>query len=106
MIASLFKKIFNKLSGGSSDLNRELYVGNIEYRTTQQELRDLFSEFGDIESIKIIRDSRTKRSKGYGFIKFYKQLDATNALNNMNFKPFRGRELRIAFAKDANNNSD
>ena len=64
-----------KLFSGS---NSTLYVGNLVYSATSADLRKIFSEFGDVENTRIIRDSKSKRSKGYGFVTFSsnKQADA------------------------------
>ncbi len=105
MIASLFQRIINifsqkKQKNAKNNQSPELYIGNIEYKTKPYELRKVFEEFGDIEYLKIIRDPRTKRSKGYGFVKFHSEQDAQKAINNKHSISFRGRELKIAFAKD------
>jgi len=108
MIASLFKKLINIVSrnnnlnkrNSTSTANRELYVGNIEYRTKTHELRKVFERYGDIESLKIIRDPRTKKSKGYGFVKFYKQNAAQSAVKQQSARYLRGRELKVAYAKE------
>jgi RNA recognition motif-containing protein len=78
--------------------NRELYVGNIDYRISNQELKDIFKLFNTIEAVKIIRDPKG-RSKGYGFVRFAVLEDAVNALNQMNGQPIHGRPLCIAYAK-------
>lgn len=103
MIGNFLKPFFNlfkKTTPKSNDSNRELYIGNIHYNAKPYELRKFFEEFGDIESLKIIRDPKTKRSKGYGFVKFYKQADAEKALKYSNTKDFKGRELCVAFSKN------
>ncbi|MBP9722367.1 MAG: RNA-binding protein [Gammaproteobacteria bacterium] len=112
-MASLLKKLFNifkknpssNSSSGSMRKNtqkecQELYIGNIEYKTKPYELRKFFEEFGEIEYLKIIRDPKTKRSKGYGFVKFVHQNDAAKVINQSNLMVFRGRELKLAYAKD------
>lgn len=99
----MFSNIINKLFGlfsKSSSVNRELYVGNINYQVKPHELRKLFEKYGSIESLKIIRDPRTKRSKGYGFVKFKKQNDAVVALKKTNSMSYRGRELCVDYANE------
>mgnify|MGYP000187382864 CR=1 FL=1 len=104
MIASLFKRLFalfnNKKAKSSGDPCQELYIGNIEYHTKPHELRKLFEKYGEIEYLKIIRDPKTKRSKGYGFVKFTHKNDASRAVADKAALVFRGRELKLAFAKD------
>ncbi len=104
MIASLFRRLFalfnKKKAKSSGEPCQELYIGNIEYHTKPHELRKVFEKFGEIEYLKIIRDPKTKRSKGYGFVKFVNKKDAASALDNKNSLVFRGRELKVAYAKD------
>lgn len=101
MITNIFKKLVNIFKGGSSDnFSRELYVGNINYHVKPYELRKLFEKYGDIESLKIIRDPRTKRSKGYGFVKFYNSNDAQKARKSSNAQVFKGRELCVDYSKN------
>jgi RNA recognition motif-containing protein len=112
MIASLFNKLCSifirskstsLLNPIASNSNQELYIGNIEYRAKPYELRKIFEEYGEIEYLKIIRDAKTKRSKGYGFVKYVNKADAVNLLKANSGSQsivFRGRELKIAFAKD------
>lgn len=97
MFVSLLKKIFNPTKSDTS--NRELYVGNIHYHVRPHELRKFFEKYGDIESLKIIRDPRTKRSKGYGFVKFKKSTDAATAQKQTNAFNFKGRELCVDYSK-------
>lgn len=104
MIANFIKKIFNIFKSDLSEKssNCELYIGNLEYNTKPYELRKLFEQYGQVENLKIIRDPRTKKSKGYGFVKFYNAKAANTAYKYTNSKNFRGRELKIAFAKEKN----
>ncbi len=101
MLNILVKKIKSIFSSSKSDsCQRELYVGNINYQVKPYELRKLFDQYGEIESLKIIRDPKTKRSKGYGFVKFYEEKDAEAALKNVNATLYKGRELCIDYAKE------
>lgn len=103
MLNRLVKKLKSIFSRNKSiGYSRELYIGNINYQVKPYELRKLFDPYGEIESFKIIRDPNTKRSKGYGFVKFYNQKDAESALKGVNSTVYKGRELCIDYAKDNN----
>ena len=80
--------------------NKQLYVGNVSYRATESELRDFFSDFGEIETIRVIKDRRTGRSKGFAFITFIDLDSATNALA-AHEQDFNGRALIVRYAKPA-----
>jgi len=81
-----------------------LFVGNLDKETTEDELSELFSEYGEVRSAKIIRDIYSGDPRGFGFVEFSNKADAINAINEMNGKEFRGQELKVneAFDKRAN----
>lgn len=76
-----------------------MYVGNIPYSATEQDLRDLFSEYGEIESLKIIKDQFTERSRGFCFIEMVDENDAKKAIATLNGKDFMGKSLTVAEAR-------
>lgn len=78
---------------------RKMYVGNIPYNATEEDLRELFSEYGEIESLKIIQDQFTDRSKGFGFIEMVNEEDAKKAIATLNGKDFMGKSLTVAEAR-------
>ena len=78
---------------------RKIYVGNIAFNATEQDLRDLFSEYGEIESLKIMKDNFTERSKGFGFIEMVNEEDAKKAIATLNGKDFKGKSLTVAEAR-------
>jgi len=77
----------------------QIYVGNMSYGTTEDSLRNLFSGFGDVESVKIITDRETGRAKGFGFITMNNSDEAAKAIEELNDKEFEGRNLRVNEAK-------
>ena len=81
-----------------------LFVGNLDKETTEDELAELFSEYGEVKSAKIIRDIYSGDPRGFGFVEFSSKADAINAINEMNGKEFKGQELKVneAFDKRAN----
>jgi RNA recognition motif-containing protein len=78
---------------------RKMYVGNIPYNATEEDLRELFSEYGEIESLKIMQDQFTNRSKGFGFIEMVNEEDAKKAIATLNGKDFKGKSLTVAEAR-------
>jgi RNA recognition motif-containing protein len=78
-------------------VSKKLYVGNLTYTTTQDDLVSLFSEFGEVLSAQIIYDRETNRSKGFGFVEMANGADeAANALNGSDFQ---GRNLTVNEAR-------
>ena len=76
-----------------------IYVGNIPYRLSEEELRELFEAFGTVESVKIISDKYTGRSKGFGFVEMPNEEEAEKAIEELNEKEVSGRNLRVNKAK-------
>ncbi|HLU60745.1 MAG TPA: RNA-binding protein [Gammaproteobacteria bacterium] len=80
-----------------------IYVGNLPYRMSDDELRDLFTPFGEVTSAKIIIDKMTDRSKGFGFVEMPDNAAAENAIREINGKDVGGRPLRVNEAKPREN---
>lgn len=78
---------------------QNLYVGNLSYETTPETLRTLFAEFGEIESVNLITDRYTGRSRGFAFVEMASEEDAEKAIGELNGKSVDGRELRVEKAK-------
>jgi cold-inducible RNA-binding protein len=79
--------------------NNRLYVGNLAYGITSDQLKDIFAEFGEIANSTVIIDKRTGRSKGFGFIEFAEEDAATKAVEAMNGKEVEGRGLVVNVAR-------
>ncbi|TXF79668.1 RNA recognition motif domain-containing protein [Chryseobacterium sp.] len=75
-----------------------IFVSNINYATKEESLQDLFSEFGEVTSAKIITDRETGRSRGFGFVEMSDE-DGKNAIEALNGKELDGKELNISEAK-------
>lgn len=76
-----------------------IYVGNLSYQTTEDELRDAFVAFGEVSSAKIIMDRETGRSKGFGFVEMPDPDAASKAIDGMNGQQMNGRDLRVNEAR-------
>ena len=80
-------------------MSKKLYVGNLTYDTTEDNLVELFSEFGEVLSAQIIIDRDTNRSKGFGFVEMADGQAADDAANALNGQDFRGRNLTVNEAR-------
>jgi RNA recognition motif-containing protein len=76
-----------------------LYVANINFRSTEDELRSLFSQYGEISSLKIITDKMTGRSRGFGFVEMPNDEDAKRAIAELNGTDFMQKTLVVNEAK-------
>jgi len=76
---------------------KKLYVGNLSYETTESDLKELFAQTGSVETVRIITDRDTGRSKGFGFVEM--QEGADKAIAAMNGKDFNGRSLTVNEAR-------
>ena len=77
----------------------KIYVGNLTYNTTQDELTSLFNQFGPVTEVKLIMDRETGRSKGFAFVSFEQQQAAQNALS-LHGTDLNGRTLKVSMAKE------
>jgi RNA recognition motif-containing protein len=80
-------------------MSMKLYVGNISFNTTNQDLNDLFGQIGTVESANIIEDRETGRSRGFGFVEMASREDGEKAIAELNGKELDGRELKVNEAK-------
>ena len=76
-----------------------IYVGNLSYQTTEDELRDLFAEFGDVVSAKLIADKFTSQSKGFGFVEISNNSEAQIAMDELNGRDVNGRSITVNQAR-------
>lgn len=76
-----------------------LYVGNLYFKSTEEDLYRIFSEFGKVTQVRIIRDPQTHRSKGYGFVEMEHDYEANRAVDNASGLMLEGRRLVVHFAK-------
>ncbi len=76
-----------------------IYVGNLSYGMSEDELRDAFGAFGEVSSVKIRMDRETGRSRGFGFVEMPNQSEAEKAIAQLNGKDVGGRALRINEAR-------
>ena len=80
-------------------MGKKLYVGNLPYSMTDDKLKDLFSQAGNVESAKVITDRMSGRSKGFGFVEMSTDAEAQEAINKLNGQNFDGRPVNISEAR-------
>ena len=77
----------------------QIYVGNMSYQTTEESIKSLFEEYGEVEKVTMIMDRETQRPKGFGFVVMSNDDEANKAIEELNQKEFEGRNLKINEAK-------
>jgi RNA recognition motif-containing protein len=78
---------------------KKLYIGNLPYRATETEIRELFEAFGPVEAVTLVTDRSTGRPRGFGFVEM-EESGANSAISSLNGTDFGGRNLRVDFAKE------
>ena len=73
----------------------EIYIGQLPYNVNESELKELFSEFGKIDSVKLIMDHYSGRSKGFAFIDMPNNSEADRAIKALNKSMFKGRDVKV-----------
>jgi RNA recognition motif-containing protein len=76
-----------------------IYVGNLSYDATDDELQELFAEFGEVSSASVIQDRESGRSRGFGFVEMPNDAEAQAAINALNGRDVQGRSLRVNEAR-------
>ncbi len=84
-------------------MSSKLYVGNLSFSTTDQDLEEVFAELGTVESTNIITDRDTGRSRGFGFVEMSSPEEAQNAIAELDGKEVDGRNLKVNEAKPREN---
>ena len=77
----------------------KLYVGNLSYQASEGEIRELFAQAGSVESVKIIMDTYTGRSRGFGFVEMATREDGQKAIEQLNGTPLKGRPILVNEAR-------
>lgn len=77
----------------------KLFVGNLPWDATEEDLRDHFSQSGGVKSVHIVMDRNTNRSRGFGFVEMEDATGGNNAIQKLNDAPFKNRPLRVSAAR-------
>jgi RNA recognition motif-containing protein len=76
-----------------------IYIGNLSFEATEEDLRQAFEEFGEVSSVNIITDKYTGKPRGFAFVEMADQEAATNAINGLNNQDLKGRTLNVNEAR-------
>ena len=76
-----------------------IYVGSLSYEVTEDDLKEAFEAFGQVESVSIIKDKYSGQSKGFGFVEMPAKAEAQSAINDLNGKELKGRTLNVNEAR-------
>ncbi|PLX12416.1 MAG: RNA-binding protein [Marinilabiliales bacterium] len=82
-----------------------IFIANLNYKVKSEKLQEIFGEYGDVASAKIIFDRETKRSKGFGFVEMPNDDDALRAIEDLNGVEIEGREIVVKRANDRDDNN-
>ena len=85
-------------------MSNKLYVGNLAFQTTSQDLQELFAQAGTVESASVVEDRMTGRSRGFAFVEMASKEEANSAIEQFNGKEVGGRALKVNEAKPRENN--
>ena len=86
-------------------MSTKLYVGNLAFKTTSQDLEQLFGQAGTVQSASVVEDRDTGRSRGFAFVEMATEEEATSAIDQFNGKDLGGRALKVNEAKPRENRS-
>jgi len=81
-------------------MGRKLFVGNLNFKTTGDDLKELFSEVGGCDSATVMFDRATGRSRGFGFVEMSSDEEAQKAITELNGREFQGRNLNVNEARE------
>ncbi|RIH65503.1 RNA-binding protein [Mariniphaga sediminis] len=82
-----------------------IYVGNLPYNVVEEDLREIFEEYGEVASVKIISDKLTGRSKGFGFVEMDDEEEAKKAIGELNNAELSGRNIKVNESRPRSNDS-
>lgn len=80
-------------------MSKKLYVGNLNFKATEDDLRELFGNYGEVENVTLVRDNMTGRARGFGFVEMTTEDAASKAMEALKGQPFQERNLTIDLAR-------
>ncbi len=86
-------------------MSKKIYVGNLSWNTTNDDLSDMFAQYGEVLSVNVITDRETNRSKGFGFLEMADDEAAVAAISAFNGSELDGRNIRVNEAEDRRGNN-
>jgi len=109
-LGAIISSVVSNMSGQSSSDDatgdvKTLYVGNLPYRANESAVRELFSEYGVVHSVRLMKDKHTGKRRGFGFVEMAAN-DSDNAVNALNDTEFQQRTLKVREAKERPERTD
>lgn len=97
----LYVTYFNPYKGwkGTCTMSKKLYVGNLPYSSTEEDLKEMFGKIGSVESVSIIMDRFSGKSKGFGFVEMASEAEASKAISEINGSEIGGRKIVVSEAR-------
>ena len=83
-----------------------MYVSNLSFQTTDEDLKKIFGQYGEVSSAKVITDRETGRSRGFGFVEMSSDSQANDAIKELNNKEIQGRAMGVSVAREKAPRSD
>ncbi len=83
-------------------MGTKLFIGSLPWSVNDAELKSLFEPYGNVQSAKVITDKQTRRSKGFGFVEYETEAEASAAINALNETEVKGRKIVVSEAKPKN----
>ncbi len=80
-------------------MGKKIYVGNLSFNVETDQLRDVFAQYGTVDTANVISDRYTGRSKGFGFIEMSTESEAQTAISSLDGSDLRGRSMKVSLAK-------
>ncbi len=80
-------------------MSKKLYVGNLNFQATAEQLKELFATFGEVENVSLVTDRYTGRSRGFAFVEMASEESASKAREGLNGRPFQERNLTVDWAR-------
>lgn len=78
----------------------KIFVANVDYSITENQIKEMFSRFGDVKAVKLVTDNQTQRSRGYGFVEMPLKLEAYNAIENLDGRMVKERTITVKKASN------
>ncbi|MCH8545799.1 MAG: RNA-binding protein [Cryomorphaceae bacterium] len=77
----------------------KIYVASIPFRSSEDDLREVFETYGEVNSVRIVKDRETQRSRGFGFVEMFNDSEAQSAIDSLHGSDFQGRQLVVNEAR-------
>jgi RNA recognition motif-containing protein len=95
---------FQNINNKKKEIKMNIYTGNLAYEVTEDELKKAFEAFGKVETVRVIKDVDTGRSKGFGFVEMPDNAEAQAAIDGLNDKEFKGKAMKVNTARPKTEN--